>query len=95
LSNLEDISSIGVIDIKTHKLVATWKLTGCDEPTGLGFDPKNHRLFSACDNEVMAVTDSQTGQSGYHESDWCRRRRRRVRPRHRLRVSPRTARTAP
>ena len=60
--NLEDTGSIGVIDIKTHKLVATWKLTGCEAPTGLGFDPKNHRLFSACDNEVMAVTDSQSGK---------------------------------
>ena len=60
--NLEDTSSIGVIDIKTHALVATWKLMGCDEPTGLGYDPKNHRLFSACDNEVMAVTDSTSGK---------------------------------
>jgi DNA-binding beta-propeller fold protein YncE len=60
--NLEDTGQIGVIDIKTHTLAATWKLTGCDEPTGLGFDPKNHRLFSACDNEVMAVTDSTSGK---------------------------------
>jgi DNA-binding beta-propeller fold protein YncE len=60
--NLEDTGQIGVIDIKTHTLTATWKLTGCDEPTGLGFDPKNHRLFSACDNEVMAVTDSTSGK---------------------------------
>ena len=60
--NLEDTSSIGVIDIKTHTLVATWPLKGCDEPTGLGFDAKSHRLFSACDNEVMAMTDSDSGK---------------------------------
>ena len=60
--NLEDTGAIGVIDIKTHTLVATWPLKGCDEPTGLGFDARSHRLFSACDNEVMAVTDSDSGK---------------------------------
>ena len=61
--NLEDTGAIGVIDIKTHTLAATWPLTGCEEPTGLGFDPKNHRLFSACANKVMTVTDSTNGKA--------------------------------
>jgi DNA-binding beta-propeller fold protein YncE len=60
--NIEDTGAIGVIDIKTHKLVATWPLAGCEEPTGLGYDAKNHRLFSACSNKVMTVTDSVTGK---------------------------------
>ncbi|MFN7977374.1 MAG: hypothetical protein U0P30_04505 [Vicinamibacterales bacterium] len=59
--NLEDAAAIAVIDITTHELVATWPLRGCEEPTGLGLDPKNHRLFSACANKVMAVTDSGSG----------------------------------
>ena len=37
------------------------KLTDGDEPTGLAFDVKNHRLFSACHNEVMIISDSETG----------------------------------
>jgi DNA-binding beta-propeller fold protein YncE len=60
--NLEDTGAIGVIDIATHTLAATWPLAGCEEPTGLGFDPKSHRLFSACANKVMTVTDSTNGQ---------------------------------
>ena len=60
--NLEDTGTIGVIDIKTHTLTTTWPLTGCEEPTGLGYDPKNHRLFSACANSVMTMTDSVSGK---------------------------------
>lgn len=60
--NIEDTGAIAVIDIKTHTLAATWPLAGCEEPTGLGFDPKNHRLFSACSNKVMVMTDSTSGR---------------------------------
>jgi DNA-binding beta-propeller fold protein YncE len=61
--NIEDAGAIGVIDTKTHRLAATWPIAGCEEPTGLGYDPKNHRLFSACSNKVMAVTDSISGRA--------------------------------
>jgi DNA-binding beta-propeller fold protein YncE len=61
--NIEDKGAIAVIDTTKHTLVATWPLTGCEEPTGLGYDPKNHRLFSACGNKVMVVTDSVSGQN--------------------------------
>ena len=37
------------MDSHTHKLVATWPLAGCEGPTGLAFDAKNHLLLSACD----------------------------------------------
>ena len=60
--NIEDTGAMAVIDITTHTLAATWPITGCEDPTGLGFDPKSHRLFSACGNKVMAVTDSTTGK---------------------------------
>ncbi|MCC7242250.1 MAG: YncE family protein [Acidobacteria bacterium] len=60
--NIEDTGAIGVIDIKSHTLAATWPLAGCEEPTGLGYDGNNHRLFSACANKVMTVTDSRTGK---------------------------------
>ena len=60
--NLEDTGTIGVVDTKAHKLASTWPLTGCEEPTGIGYDPKNHRLFSACANSVMTMTDSVSGK---------------------------------
>ena len=60
--NLEDKSSIAVVDAAGKKLKATWPLTGCEAPTGLAIDRKNHRLFSACDNKVLAVVDSESGK---------------------------------
>ena len=60
--NVEDKGEIDVIDTASHKLVATWPLKGCVEPTGLAMDVKNARLFSACANGMMAVTDANTGK---------------------------------
>ncbi len=51
-----------VIDSKTLAVKATWPLAGCDSPSGLAIDRKNHRLFSVCDGKVMAITDSQSGK---------------------------------
>jgi DNA-binding beta-propeller fold protein YncE len=60
--NIEDTGVIKAIDAKAHTVAATWPLTGCEEPTGLGYDPRNHRLFSACANKVMTMTDSGSGK---------------------------------
>ncbi|HEY6348642.1 MAG TPA: YncE family protein [Candidatus Angelobacter sp.] len=60
--NIEDKSELQSIDAKQGKLVSTWPLTGCEEPSGLAIDPKNHRLFSGCGNKVMAVTNFDTGK---------------------------------
>lgn len=59
--NIEDKSEIVRIDAKTMKVTATWPLTPCESPSGLAIDRAHHRLFSVCDNQVMAVTDTQTG----------------------------------
>jgi DNA-binding beta-propeller fold protein YncE len=57
--NLEDTSEIVALDSKNMKATGRWKLTGCEEPTGLAFDPATHRLFSACPGtKTMAVSDS-------------------------------------
>ena len=59
--NLEDKSEVVNFDSKTLAIKKHWRLTGGEEPTGLGFDAKNHRLFSACHNEVMIISDSEAG----------------------------------
>jgi DNA-binding beta-propeller fold protein YncE len=62
--NLEDEKgAIAVLDAKTLSLTATWPMAGCVEPSGLAIDRAHHRLFSACDNGVMAVTDSSNGRA--------------------------------
>jgi YVTN family beta-propeller protein len=50
------------IDAKTLKIKAVWSLPGCSNPSGLAIDTANHRLFSVCEDQVMAVTDSLTGK---------------------------------
>jgi YVTN family beta-propeller protein len=61
--NIEsDPGKLVAVDAKTLKVRATWPLAGCSNPTGLAIDPVNHRLFSVCSNQVMAVTDSVTGK---------------------------------
>jgi YVTN family beta-propeller protein len=51
-----------VIDSRTLTIKATWPLPGCATPSGLAIDRAHHRLFSVCDDKVMAVTDSETGK---------------------------------
>jgi YVTN family beta-propeller protein len=52
-----------LIDAKSLAVKAKWPLKECANPTGLAFDVVNHRLFSVCANQVMAVTDSVSGKS--------------------------------
>ena len=51
-----------VIDSRTLKVIATWTLPGCQSPSGLAIDKAAHRLFSVCDDKVMAITDASTGK---------------------------------
>jgi len=60
--NLEDQSSLAVID--PHKLTVTsvWPISGCEEPSGLALDAAGKRLFPVCANKVMAVMDAASGK---------------------------------
>ena len=50
-----------VIDSRKLAVKATWPLAGCDSPSGLAMDRVHHRLFSVCDDKVMAVTNAENG----------------------------------
>jgi DNA-binding beta-propeller fold protein YncE len=60
--NIEDTAELKRIDANTNKITATWKLDGCEEPSGLALDGAHQRLFSACQNGQMAVTDARSGR---------------------------------
>ncbi|GAB3638262.1 hypothetical protein GCM10027422_38520 [Hymenobacter arcticus] len=60
--NVEDKGEVIEFDAKTLAVHLRHKLAPGEEPTGLGYDPKNNRLFSACANEKLVVTDSKTGK---------------------------------
>lgn len=61
-ANIEDKSEIVKIDSNGLKIVARWPLAPCKEPSGLAYDSSGKRLFSVCDNKVMAVTNAETGK---------------------------------
>src|ERR1051326_7308198 len=60
--NIEDKNELTEIDSKNAKVVKSWPLTGCEEPSGLAIDQKNHRLFSGRGNKVMAVSNAEAGK---------------------------------
>jgi DNA-binding beta-propeller fold protein YncE len=61
--NIEDTAELAQIDAATTSLKARWKLPKCEEPSGLAMDATHHRAFSTCDNQILAVTNVDTGQS--------------------------------
>jgi DNA-binding beta-propeller fold protein YncE len=48
----------------TQKITEThrWPLAPCKSPSGLAMDLSNRRLFSVCDEKVMAVVNADTGK---------------------------------
>jgi YVTN family beta-propeller protein len=60
--NIEDTSQVLRIDSDALKVTGTWSLAPCSAPSGLAIDVPHHRLFSVCDNNSMAIVDSQSGK---------------------------------
>jgi YVTN family beta-propeller protein len=46
--NIEDTSELVAFDPQKLTVKSRWKLTDCEEPTGLAIDRKNRRLFAGC-----------------------------------------------
>jgi len=61
-ANIEDKSELVKINSKILAVEATWPLAPCESPSGLAIDKANRRLFSVCDNKVMAITDADSGK---------------------------------
>jgi DNA-binding beta-propeller fold protein YncE len=60
--NIEDKSELVAFDPQKLTVKSRWKLTGCEEPTGLALDAKNRRLFAGCGNKKMAIVDADSGK---------------------------------
>ena len=60
--NLEDKSEVVAIDSAKHEVVARWPLAPGTEPTGIALDAAHHRLFAACNNQMMVMLNTETGK---------------------------------
>lgn len=61
--NIESGNELVEIDPAAMKVTAVWPLKDCRHPSGLAIDGAHHRLFSVCQNKLMAVTDSRNGNA--------------------------------
>jgi hypothetical protein len=62
-NNLEDKSSLNVIDTKTLKVIQNYSLSPCGGPTGVTLDEINQRAFTVCrENKGMSVVDINSGK---------------------------------
>ena len=59
--NLEGKNAIQVVDAKTMKATALWKIEACDGPTGIAYDKKTNRIFSGCGKKSVVV-DAANGK---------------------------------
>jgi DNA-binding beta-propeller fold protein YncE len=59
--NIEDTNSVDVIDVASHKVIATWPVAPATSPTGMAIDLAAHRIFvGGGPNTVML--DGQSGK---------------------------------
>lgn len=56
--NNEDANELEVVDLAKGTIAAPIALTGCEGPTGLGYDARLDRLVSACANGKAAIVDA-------------------------------------
>jgi len=59
--NRSQAGEIAVVDIKTQKVTGSYKMAGCDDPSGLAYADKSKLLISSC-NGLAKVLAADTGK---------------------------------
>lgn len=60
--NIEDTSELVAFDAMTLAVKHRYPLAPCREPSGIAADIAHARIFSGCDNKMIAVSDARTGK---------------------------------
>jgi YVTN family beta-propeller protein len=60
--NIEDKNELVAFEAKSLKVKAHYPLAPCESPSGMAADVAHQRIFSGCDNKMIAVTDMKTGK---------------------------------
>jgi hypothetical protein len=60
--NIENKHTLTAIDSHNLAVKSNWDMPGCEGPTGLSMDLENRRLFSGCDNKVLAIMNADSGK---------------------------------
>jgi len=59
--NIEDKSELAVIDSGKQKVISTYKLAPCAEPTGLAMDGDSRKLIVGCGNKMAVIVNANSG----------------------------------
>ena len=59
--NIETTAQIAVIDARQRKLVKTYDMPGCENPSGLAYAPDSDVLISACRNGMAKIVRASDG----------------------------------
>jgi hypothetical protein len=60
--NMPESASVAAIDAASHKIVGRWKMSGCDDPSGMAYASEADVLLSVCANKMLKVLDARTGR---------------------------------
>ena len=74
--NLQDKGLLLRIDTQALKVLDTWNVAPCGQPSAMDMDKKNERVFIGCRSGVFAAVDGNTGQGHHDAADRAWRRMR-------------------
>ena len=60
--NIEDKSELVVLDAKEMKVDKRYALAPCESPSGLAIDAQRDRLYTVCENKLMAIVSEDSGK---------------------------------
>ena len=60
--NMQDLNTMLKLDSQALKVLETWPMAPCEQPSSMDIDRAHQRVFVGCRSGVMAVVDSQTGK---------------------------------
>jgi PQQ-like domain len=60
--NMQDRGTVLRIDARALKVLATWPVAPCEQPSSMDMDRKTERVFIGCRSGVMTVVDGNTGR---------------------------------
>ena len=60
--NMQDRNTVLKIDSQALKVLETWPVAPCEQPSSMDMDAAHERVFIGCRSGVMAVVDGNTGR---------------------------------
>jgi len=60
--NMQDLNTMLKLDSQALKVIETWPMAPCEQPSSMDMDRAHQRVFVGCRSGVMAVVDGNSGR---------------------------------